>query len=137
MGVIKNKSDAVKHAVSCQQDETMQRVVAQDLGQNTFAEAQAATANDAASPKDREWERRKWIWQMGTIVFMGFSGLLLNAVIKPFATPHAAAVIAADAYCRDDGQAYSAAQELPANSLARLCATKQKREQSAGISPRD
>ncbi|QRX82922.1 hypothetical protein [Glaciimonas sp. PAMC28666] len=137
MGVIKNKSDAAQLAVSCQQDETMKRVVGQGPRDNGFAEVKPASADDAASTKDREWERRKWIWQMGTIVFMGFSGLLLNAVIKPFATPRSASVIAADAYCRDDGQAYSAAQEPPANSLARVCATNQQMEQSARISPRE
>lgn len=135
MVVIQNKGDATEPAVSCQRDGTIKLVVENDLCVNTITEAEFAQRDNdnAVTAKSREGERRKWMWQMGTIVVMGFSGLCLNAVIKPFATPRSATTQAADAYCQNDQQVASTSQEQPANSLERLCAKKHKIDQSARI----
>ena len=146
MGVIKTKGNATNDVDSCHQGGTNGAVIGVDMvggsassevkicaGQ--LADQQIPKMDDAASAKDREWVRRKWIWQMGTIVLMGFSGLLLNAIIKPFATPKSAATLSVEAYCKEDGRVYSVSPDLTANSLERACSVRQGMDSSARISP--
>lgn len=146
MGVIKIKGNATNDVDSCQQGGTKGALIGVDrTGDSASSKAkvrggqlvddQAQKVDDAACTKDREWERRKWIWQMGTIVFMGFSGLFLNAIIKPFATPKSAATLSAEAYCQEGGRAYSASQERTANSLERACSARQGMDSPARIAP--
>ena len=144
MGVIKNKGNATNDVDNCQQGGTNGAVIGVDMVGDSasseakvrsgqFADDQAPKVDDVACAKDRESERRKWIWQMGTIVFMGFSGLFLNAIIKPFATPKSAATLSIGAYCKEGGRAYSASQERTANSLERACSARQGMDPSARI----
>ena len=144
MGVIKTKGNATNDVDNCQQGGTNRAVSRVDMvGERAssetkvrggqFADDQAQKVDDAACAKERESERRKWIWQMGTIVFMGFSGLFLNAIIKPFATPKSAATLSIEAYCQEGGRSYSASQERTANSLERACSAKQGIDPSVRI----
>lgn len=136
MSVEKYKGNATSEIVSCQQGETSGAVMKMDMDvslERTAATMQgglvtaATRADDALSIADREWERRKWMWQMGTIILMGFSGLLLNAVIKPFATPQSATKLAVEVYCQENGLTYS--PNRPADALAPECARLQVSEQ--------
>ncbi|KAF3998925.1 hypothetical protein [Glaciimonas immobilis] len=87
---------------------------------------QISPASDVAIAADREWQRRKWIWQMGTIVFMGLSGLVLNVLVKSMAiTSTPASVNSVDAYCEVDGHANmnpsANSSDRTATSIAHLC----------------
>ena len=88
----------------------------------TNADAVDSKGRDTCSVKDREMNRRKWMLQMGTIVLMGFSGLFLQLLLKPFAT---ATTASNKQYCQIDGKTYSIGSiARMANSDTRVCMAK-------------
>ncbi|MGS0743182.1 hypothetical protein ACVBEF_15335 [Glaciimonas sp. GG7] len=83
------------------------------MSNNDVFVSQSAHA-EGAIESDRASERRKWIWQMSTIVVMGISGLCLNILIKSIprnsdiaATPIATVAFSDKDYCREGEQAYA------------------------------
>ena len=138
MGVTKFKGNGAADAGSRQYKNNGEM---NPRGKNAVSEPANAGIFDAqridtagiADP-DREWERRKWMLQMGTIVLMGISGLGLHFFLKTIPRTAAAEATSSavfDKDCKQIDQSYSRGAGVDmTNAATQACLAQRALEQN-------
>lgn len=138
MGVTKFQGDAAVEVVAREYKNNGEKnvggknIAADRLNAGIFDTQRIDTAG-IADP-DREWERRKWMLQMGTIVLMGMSGLGLHFLLKTIprtAIAEATSSAVFDKDCKPTERAYAAGKSVDmANAATQACLAQRTLEQN-------
>ncbi|PUA18413.1 hypothetical protein [Glaciimonas sp. PCH181] len=138
MGVTKFQGNAAVDVVSRQYKNNGEmnsggKSAVSDQANAGIFDAQRIDTAGIADP-DREWERRKWMLQMGTIVLMGISGLGLHFFLKTI--PRTSVVEATssavfDKDCKQIDQSYSSGAGVDTtNAATQACLAQRALEQN-------